>query len=186
MESVICELDLLNALNSKSESGLILFIDCYSRYIHAIVHRITFDYASKEDIEEAVSDILIKIWRNSEKIDLKKGNLKSYISAISRNYSFDMIKKLKDIHFELDENFLSDCFDPADEICIKEEYETLLNAISALNADEKEMIIRRYFFGETIKKIASHFETSEKSVESKLYRSRKKLKQIMQGGMNNE
>jgi RNA polymerase sigma-70 factor, ECF subfamily len=51
--------------------------------------------------------------------------------------------------------------------------------LSALSTDERELIDRKYFAGHSIKEIAKALETTEKAVESRLVRVRRKLKDLV-------
>ena len=51
--------------------------------------------------------------------------------------------------------------------------------LAALSTDERELIDRKYFAGQSIKEIAKALETTEKAVESRLVRVRRKLKDLV-------
>ena len=51
--------------------------------------------------------------------------------------------------------------------------------MAALSTDERELIDRKYFSGQSIKEIAKALETTEKAVESRLVRVRRKLKDLV-------
>jgi RNA polymerase sigma-70 factor (ECF subfamily) len=49
--------------------------------------------------------------------------------------------------------------------------------VASLPADERGLVERKYFGGESVRDIAAIFQTSEKAVESRLSRVRRKLKE---------
>jgi RNA polymerase sigma-70 factor (ECF subfamily) len=51
--------------------------------------------------------------------------------------------------------------------------------LAALSTEERELIDRKYFAGESVKEIAKALETTEKAVESRLVRVRRKLKDLV-------
>ena len=57
--------------------------------------------------------------------------------------------------------------------------ECLMANLSALQTEERELITRKYFEGESVREIASALSLSEKAVESRLTRIRAKLKNLI-------
>jgi RNA polymerase sigma-70 factor (ECF subfamily) len=62
----------------------------------------------------------------------------------------------------------------------------LEQSIRALSPDERELVERKYFGGETVRDIAGSLQTSEKAIESRLIRVRRKLKDTLLAGLKNE
>ena len=57
--------------------------------------------------------------------------------------------------------------------------EQLLQAMQKLKKSEKELLLRKYFYLQPVSKIARELGCTERSVEGKLARIRKKLKKMM-------
>ena len=55
-----------------------------------------------------------------------------------------------------------------------------------LAADERELVERKYFTGQTVREIAGELKLSEKAVESRLVRVRLKLKQKLLSELQHE
>ena len=52
----------------------------------------------------------------------------------------------------------------------------LEHGLPHLKADERELVERKYFHGQSVREIAMELQTTEKAVESRLVRARRKLK----------
>ena len=61
--------------------------------------------------------------------------------------------------------------------------ELLAQTVSALRPDERELIAQKYFLRRSVREIADAQQTTEKAVESKLSRVRRKLKDGVLGGL---
>ena len=61
--------------------------------------------------------------------------------------------------------------------------ELLAQTVSALPPDERELIAQKYFLRRSVREIAGAQQTTEKAVESKLSRVRRKLKDGVLGGL---
>ncbi|HEV2435295.1 MAG TPA: sigma-70 family RNA polymerase sigma factor, partial [Verrucomicrobiae bacterium] len=69
----------------------------------------------------------------------------------------------------------------------EEQLKTLLeNQVAALPPDERELIEQKYFARRAVREIADELQTTEKAVESKLSRVRKKLKDAVLAELKNE
>ncbi len=55
----------------------------------------------------------------------------------------------------------------------------LESLITELPGEERALVERKYFSGESVRAIATTFQTSEKAVESRLTRARRKLKELL-------
>lgn len=60
------------------------------------------------------------------------------------------------------------------------------HGIRSLPPDERELVERKYFGNETVRDIAATLQTSEKAVESRLVRVRRKLKDMLLSNLNDE
>ena len=80
---------LLQLLKDNAERGLQAIIETYG----PAVHKICSSYLSgcrQEDIEEAESDVYVKLWKHRESIIINETySLKSYLFAIARNTCID-------------------------------------------------------------------------------------------------
>ena len=70
---------------------------------------------------------------------------------------------------------------------IEHRLKTLLeNQVTALPPDERELVRQKYFAHRTVREIADELQITEKAVESKLSRIRKKLKDAVLTELKNE
>ena len=66
------------------------------------------------------------------------------------------------------------------EIISKEQKEKLVTCIGKLDEQEKDIIIRRFFYNQKSKNIAVALGITGKQVENKLYRAKQKLREMME------
>ena len=64
--------------------------------------------------------------------------------------------------------------------------ELLERGLTLLPADERDLLDRKYFAGQPVRQIAAELQTSEKAVESRLVRVRRKLKERVLGQLKDE
>lgn len=154
-----------------------LFND-FSKYIYTIVKR-TSSQLSDEDVEEIISDTIIAIWKNREKLDINK-KMAPYVAGVCINL---IKKKYRDLKILENIEDFEQQITASEDIEINqiqnEYYKEIMNKLDSMKEEDKEIFILYYFNGYGIKKIAITKEMSESKVKSKLFRVRKKLRKYI-------
>lgn len=119
----------------------------------------------------------VKIWNNFESYNVSKGQLYTWILAISRNLAFDFlrskivknkskIQSLDDYVHNLKSNNTLDS---------KNDYIGLDNMLMILTIEEQELINLAYFYGFTQDELAKQLQIPLGTVKTKMRNSLKKL-----------
>lgn len=68
------------------------FVSYYKQFIHVILHQMNFRSA---DFDDAVQEIMVKIWQNLPKFELDpdRGQFRTWLSRVIRNRLLDYIKQ---------------------------------------------------------------------------------------------
>lgn len=170
---------ILEFLKKKQPTILYELTKKYGGIVKTITSRILGNN-NPQDIEECIADTFIKLWDNSENIDINKGSLKSYIVSIARNTAINRYHKIfKENLIPLDETIVSQDGNVEDEISIQYDMRTLKELVLQMGEPDREIFIRKYILFEKVKEISKHLSIDEKSVENRLYRSRLKLKKAL-------
>ncbi|WKL50129.1 RNA polymerase sigma-70 factor [Flavobacterium pectinovorum] len=120
------ESKLLLELSQGSE---LAFTELYNRYknnVYATALKIT---KSKVLAEEVVQDVFLKIWQNQENV-AEITHFENYLFIISRNYIFDMIKKIaRETNLAVDTNYKNTASEDTDMAIKDDQYNIILNQI---------------------------------------------------------
>ena len=119
------------------------------------------------------------LWQNRRK--LSGGHLRGWLAAVARNKAKDYIRgqKLPWETLEEDMCFSTGLFDALE----KEEQRAVLDAaLQAIRPKEREIILRYYYYNQTVSQIARDMKLNQETAKSRLQRGRKKLKDILQKG----
>ena len=170
------ELSLL--IVNEPEKGIRLTVRLYSAYVYKIMYNKLANACSREDIEEAVSDVFLKLYRFALK---QQGELKSVSAAlavIAKNHANDVYRaKLRELKtVPLDE--ISEL--PADEICA--EPDELINMIKDLGEPDTEIFIRKYILGQNAKEIGRDIGMRPNSVNKRISRGLVRLREMFKEG----
>lgn len=154
-------------------------IDTYSGYVRTVARNISQGIAANEDIDEITADVFYNLWKCRENINEEIG-LRPYLSAAARNAVKDYFKKNKLACEDISELEISSGFLVEDRAEINEMMNCLNRGINQLPAEEQEIFLRFYFYGEKSSQIANAMKMAENTVRTKLRRTRAKLKKYME------
>jgi len=141
--------------------------------------------ASSADVDDLVQETLLHAWRNR---DQYRGDapLDSWLLGIARNRvrmrrRADRTRNaVKDALQMMDRQELSD-----DDVRSADSIGAVRRALESLQAEQRDVLLRRYFEGLPIRVIARALRETEKAIESRLHRAREALRErLIQGGDN--
>jgi RNA polymerase sigma-70 factor (ECF subfamily) len=178
---------IIRLIAEQNEQGLIALRKKYQPFIDYLLHGMLGAYP--QDLEECANDIELKLWNGLKQYDENKSSLKTYITHVVRNTAIDRLRKLEREHQHIDQNVdlneksqeHSGQVQSAEDVVFSTDTKNLvLNAISKLKKSEQEIFYRKYYYLQPVAQIAAELDCSEKSVESKLFRIRKKLQKYVE------
>ena len=142
---------------------------------------------SLEDAKEIVNDTLLALWKSSASAPPE--NLKAYLCKITRNLALKRVrsdkaqKRSRDFTLSLEE--IGEVFSSSelteDIFTAKELEAAVFSFISNLSSAERLIFMRRYWFFDSMKNISELTGERESTVRSTLSRTRKKLKEYLNG-----
>lgn len=147
--------------------------------------------SSREDSEECVNDTWLRAWNA---IPPKRPQvLKLFFVRITRNLSLDRLGSLRakkrgggEAALAIEE--LGECAagtaDVFGEVMEREVSRLIRRFVHSLPETDRAVFVRRYFFVESVKVIAQRYGMSEGSVMTRLSRTRKKLKELLNKELN--
>lgn len=177
--------ELLALLRKDASKGIETAINLYGGAVHRICSVILAGY-HEEDIEEAVSDCFLELWKSKDNYDLDRNvTIKCYLYGISRNIAKNRKRTLaKKKSFDtLDGVEVSSNENLEEEIMKDIDAQILRDLINMMESPNKEIFVYRYFYQNSVKEIANKLELSPKKIENQLSRGKTKLrKQLLERG----
>ena len=169
---------------ARSEQAISETSQKYGRYCHYIAYSILHN---DEDSEECVNDAYLRAWNSIPPKRPKR--LKAFLGRITRNLSLNKLEKLSaekrgsgQASLILDE--LAECLPSeedtvhiVDNVVIKDILDRFLGG---LPAETRKIFVRRYWYMSPIKEIADEYGLSESKVTVTLFRTREKLKNVLE------
>ena len=173
------EVELIRRLKKKDQRALEEIITLFHHYVSAIVCQILYGQTDRSDIQSVINDVFFRLWNSADHIDIRKGeSLKSYIGAIARNAALTEKKNLRN-SAPLEEDILGEIPDHFNQVELRS---IILSALKKLEPDEQRILLKYYFQGKSIREISEEEYKPLPTVKSRLQRSRKKFRNILEEG----
>lgn len=173
------EKQALLLLDKRDEAALTWIIERYVPYVGAVIAALSQNRLAPEDREELAADVFVKLWRVKTKPE--PGKLKAYLGSIARNSTLTRLRKQKLLLPLDDETLFVDDRDQAELLSGKERDEAVRCAVQALPMPEREIFVRRYYYGQSAPEIAKLLALSPEAVRQRLSRGRKALRKALTG-----
>jgi RNA polymerase sigma-70 factor (ECF subfamily) len=165
----------------------------YCNYVYTIAFSILKSCGSREDVEECVSDVFMKIYKLLDRETDFSDNIKGLIGAVARNTAIDSFRRISSRNSRLayyDENIMDEFCDGEDlteKTERKEQSSIILGKIKELGDPDSTIIIQQYYYNRTAKEIAKSISMSAAAVQKRSSRARQKLRTLlMEAGINKE
>ena len=154
-------------LNIQTEQRYNEIVENYSDMIFRIAYQYLFN---KYDAEDIVQEVFVKLL--TKRVIFKdEEHIKSWLIRVTINQCLDYKKSLTKKSTVPIENM---------EIPFEQKEGEILEELQLLKEDERNILYLYYYEGYKIKEIAKILKQKQNTINSKLTRARKKLKEIME------
>jgi RNA polymerase sigma-70 factor, ECF subfamily len=172
------EKNYIKRLKAGHEDALDYIIDNYLPLVKGTICKVLGQFKDVGFIEECINDVFLSVWSNARKFQGDTTNFKQWIFAIAKFKAIDFYrKKVKTAEMILDAIEISSESSVEDEIIIKESENELLQLINGLEPMDREVFILKFFLGYKSQEIALKLNTTKASIDNRIYRGKKKLKE---------
>lgn len=185
------ELKLMKRIKARDEEALSELYDLYKRLLFGMVISIV---KKREEAEDVLQEIFVKIWNKAESFDEERGNVYSWIVTLARNKAIDRIrskgyktqqKQSVSIHeplFSLE----GDKHDPMETTIFSDRAELVKRALEQIPEKQSEVIKIAYYRGMTQREISDHLDIPLGTVKTRTRQGMIKLKRILGDYINTD
>ena len=179
------EQEIIALLLQKNESAmdaLLLHYGPLMRYIIAPILK------NPQDREDCLSEVLLRVWERIEQFDPEKGNWTAWLTAVTRNAALNQARQLARHGGvgEIPEDTPSPQPEPEAALLARERQAALTRALRQLSPGDRLLFYRKYYYLQSTAQIASELGTTERAVEGKLYRLKRRLRKCLGGDGHGE
>ena len=175
---------LVESLQQGNKASMQHLLDRYGPMIRYVLRGIL---PNEQEQEDCFSEVSMLIWEKIRTYDPNKGSLQVWLTALSRNAALNW-----NLRWQREQNHrgeatqeIADYRTPETALLEKERTEHLKKIIKSLSNEDKHLFYRKYSDLQSTAQIAADYGTTQRAIEGRLYRIRKRLQKEM-GGVRNE
>ena len=177
------ESDIIEMLRKRHPSGTEELISHYGPLMKYIIKPIV---SNVQDREECLSEAVMRILDKVHLYDEERGSWTAWITSVTRSVALNKLRSSKTTYDEIEVTADTPSPEPTPEeqLLQKERRNELRNAIAQLSQKDRIIFYRKYYYLQTTAQIASEIGMSERAVEGRLYRIKKRLRKLLGGDGN--
>lgn len=172
--------ELISEIKKRNQESFEVLIKEYTKLIYYLAYNILKNACKKEDIEECVSDVLLEIWLKIKDFDSQRDNFKTWIFMLTKYKALKYRNKnIKQKIVNIDDQIIKSSESIEKKIIDREKQAQLIKTIKAFNAVDKELFIRKYFYGEKTNTLMESLNLTRSAIDNRLLRGRKIIKEAL-------
>lgn len=181
-DSVIMEM-----LATDPQKGMTLLMKAYMGFVYTVVrHRLWDSSFCQADVESCVADTFSDFYCDRAAFDPEKGSLRGWLCALATHNALDLLRKKKreNVSLSLQDPFfetVKDDFILDEALEEKEKRQALLSAIRQLPFPDREILLRKYYYGQPSRTVAEALHMTVSSVDTRTHRIIQKLRKQFGG-----
>ncbi|MBP2019588.1 RNA polymerase sigma-70 factor (ECF subfamily) [Symbiobacterium terraclitae] len=175
-------------LLARDPAGLDALVDLVAHKAYRLARMAMGGLGSEQDVEEVVSDALAAAWERVEEFDPGRSTLTNWVLMLTKYAALDRRRALRRHNLDAEGQArvipLSAAPEPtappSEELVLAgEEQATLHAALRRLPEAERNLLIRRYFLGESLAEMARDLGLTRGALDTRLWRARQNLKRLL-------
>lgn len=174
---------LLRLLEREPDAGMSRLISQYSGLVFTIVRGRMGRVCDSSEIEDCVTDVFLN-FRSGLSSFVPCASIKNYLAVIARNTAGMYIRNKIQTDSIDDEDFtivIPEEGDFTEEVAKRDLLEQVYAEIARMGPPDSDIIIRKYYLGQSSKQIASDLKLSVSNVDVRAHRAIERLRKSFGG-----
>lgn len=172
------EQEIIEWILAREERGMDALLIHYGPLMRYIIAPIL---TNAEDREECLSEAAMRVWEKIAQYDDSRGSFNAWLTAIARNTALNRQRQATSGDSELPESVPAPQPTPEEQVLREERQNAVKRALGQLAPSERTLFYRKYYYLQSTAQIASELGMTERAVEGKLYRLKKRIRKMLGG-----
>lgn len=171
--------ELVERLLRRDETGMEELLRHYGPLMKYVIAPILPDPRDRED---CLSEAALRVWERIGQFDRERGSWAAWLTALTRNTALNRARSNARHGGEaLSEQTPSQEPGPEETVLQRERRAAVQRALEELPAGSRALLYRKYYYRQSTAQIAAELGLTERVVEGKLYRLKKRLRKSLGG-----
>lgn len=171
--------ELIEALKNREDGALDALHTAYGPLLRYIIAPILSDLS---DREECLSDVLMQVWQSIGGYRPELAALSTWLAALARNAALNRRRaNARRRTVPLDDAVPDPAGSPEQEALRSELARAVRQAVEGLPTRDRALFLRKYRYYQSTAQIAAELGLTERAVEGRLYRIRRRLQTELRG-----
>ena len=181
---------LVKLIASDPDRGIKKLIEKHGGLVNAVISgRLRSSGFTAQDAEDCAAETFFEFWRGFEKSPCAGSELRARLCVIAKRNAIDRLRRQyrepDSISADSGEaGALHSGYSLEGDLESREQRRELINAVKALGRPDSEIIIRKFYLGQSSKEIASFMKMSVSNVDTRTHRAIEKLRKELGGNQN--
>ena len=163
---------IIEALIARDEQAIAALLREFGPLLRYVISPIL---PSEQDRDECVSTVALRVWEKIASFDDARGSFRTWLTAIARNAALNMARASRPAE-PLGDGAADAAASPEEQILKQERQAALLRALGRLSPRDRTLFYRKYYYLQPTAQIAAELGLTERAVEGRLYRLKKRLR----------
>ncbi len=163
---------IIDALIARDEQAIAALLREFGPLLRYVISPIL---PSAQDRDECVSTVALRVWEKIATFDDARGSFRTWLTAIARNAALNMARASRPAE-PLDDGAADAAETPEERLLRQERKNALLRALGRLSPRDRTLFYRKYYYMQPTAQIAAELGLTERAVEGRLYRLKKRLR----------
>lgn len=174
------EHEIIRLIREKNEQGADELLRRYTSLIRYIIAPIL---PNEQDQEVCLSEVAMRVWEKIDTYEPERSKWNAWLTALTRNTALNKAQQKRNGSDaeEFSPELLSHEPTPEETVLQQEQQVALHKAVGQLSAQGRILFYRKYYYLQPTAQIASELGMTQRTVEEKLYRLKKKLSNMLGG-----
>jgi RNA polymerase sigma-70 factor (ECF subfamily) len=174
------EREIIALLLQRDETGVDALLQHYGPLMRYIIAPILPDPRDRED---CLTEVTLRVWEKIEQFDRQRGSWNAWLTALTRNTALNHARGAArhDSVEEIPDDTPSQEPTPEEQVLRQERQAAVEQALRQLTQEEKILFYRKYYYLQSTAQVAAELGLTERAVEGRLYRVKKRLRALLGG-----
>lgn len=175
--------DIERGLRKRDAKTYEYLIDTYGRLVWTVAAGILNQTASREDIEECVSDVFISLWEKPEQFNPSRGEINTFLCLLAKSRAIDRLRKQSKIAYvSIEEVAVTEDDDFLDQLIEKEIIISVNDYMRGLEEPDCEILRLKFIYELKPALIASKLELPISEVYKRIRNGKNELAKLVKKG----